>query len=105
MTVLLTGDPVCTVDESVVAIILLLSRLPDSAAAARPLPSAGADAKPPPPPPQPVAEPTVVPPEPVRDDAIKSASLDDLNKSSPLKPIFFEYDSSELTAGRRDGAQ
>ena len=49
-------------------------------------------------PPQPVAEPTVVPPEPLRDDAIKSASLDDLNKSSPLKPVFFEYDSSELSA-------
>ena len=52
----------------------------------------------PPAPPQPVAEPTVVPPEPVRDEAIASASLDDLNKSSPLKPAFFEYDSSELSA-------
>ena len=51
----------------------------------------------PPAPPQPVAEPTVVPPEPVRDDAISSASLDDLNRSSPLKPVFFEYDSSDLT--------
>ena len=50
-----------------------------------------------PPPPQPVAEPTVVPPEPVRDDAITSASLDDLNKSSPLKPVFFDYDSSDLS--------
>ena len=48
-------------------------------------------------PPQPVSEPTIVPPEPVRDDAIKSASLDDLNKSSPLKPVFFEYDSHELS--------
>jgi peptidoglycan-associated lipoprotein len=48
-------------------------------------------------PPEPVAEPTIVPPEPVRDDAISSASLDDLNKSSPLKPVFFELDSSELT--------
>ena len=44
-----------------------------------------------------VAEPTIVPPEPVRDDAIASASLDDLNRNSPLKPVFFEYDSSELT--------
>ncbi len=52
----------------------------------------------PPAPPQPVAEPIVVPPEPVRDEPIRSASLDDLNRSSPLKPIFFEYDSSELTA-------
>ena len=31
----------------------------------------------PPAPPQPVAEPTIVPPEPVRDDAIASASLDE----------------------------
>jgi peptidoglycan-associated lipoprotein len=33
----------------------------------------------------------------VRDDAIASASLDDLNRNSPLKPVFFEYDSDELT--------
>lgn len=52
----------------------------------------------PPAPPSPVAEPVVVPPEPVRDDAISSASLDDLNRNSPLKPVFFDYDSSELSA-------
>jgi peptidoglycan-associated lipoprotein len=50
----------------------------------------------PPSPPEPVAEPTVVPPEPVRDDAISSASLDDLNRNSPLKPVFFELDSSDV---------
>jgi peptidoglycan-associated lipoprotein len=44
-----------------------------------------------------VAEPTIVPPEPVRDDAIRSASLDDLNRNSPLKPVFFDYDSSDLS--------
>jgi peptidoglycan-associated lipoprotein len=54
----------------------------------------------PPAPPEPVREPVVVPPEPVRDEAISSASLDDLNRSSPLKPVFFLLDSSELT---RDG--
>jgi peptidoglycan-associated lipoprotein len=48
-------------------------------------------------PPEPVVEPAIVPPEPLRDDAIASASLDDLNKNSPLKPVFYEYDSSELT--------
>ena len=51
----------------------------------------------PPAPPEPVSEPTIVPPEPVRDDAISSASLDDLNKSSPLKPVYFELDSSDLS--------
>ena len=52
----------------------------------------------PPAPPQPVSEPVIVPPEPVPADAISSASLDDLNRNSPLQPIFFEYDSDEITA-------
>jgi len=52
----------------------------------------------PPAPPEPVAEPTIVPPEPVREDAIASASLDDLNRNSPLKPVFFELDKDELSA-------
>ena len=52
-------------------------------------------------PPEPVRERTVVPPEPVRDEAIASTSLDDLNRNSPLKPVFFEYDSSEITAEGR----
>jgi peptidoglycan-associated lipoprotein len=52
----------------------------------------------PPSPPEPVRLPTNVPPEPVREDSIASASLDDLNKNSPLKPVFFEYDSDELTS-------
>ena len=55
-------------------------------------------APPPPSPPSPVPAPTMVPPEPVREDAIASASLDDLNKNSPLKPVFFELDSDELTS-------
>ena len=52
----------------------------------------------PPSPPQPVAEPVIVPPEPVPADSISSASLDDLNRNSPLQPIFYEYDSSEVLA-------
>jgi peptidoglycan-associated lipoprotein len=51
----------------------------------------------PPQPPELVAEPTVVPPEPVRDDAISASSLDDLNRSTPLKPVFYDYDSAELS--------
>jgi len=62
-----------------------------------PPPSSGAASRPPAPP-EPVAEPTIVPQEPVRDERISSASLDDLNKNSPLKPAFFDLDSSELTA-------
>jgi peptidoglycan-associated lipoprotein len=63
-----------------------------------PPPGASAPTRPPSPP-EPVAEPTVVPPEPVRDDAIASGTLDDINRNSPLKPVYFDYDSSELNAG------
>ena len=52
----------------------------------------------PPAPPEPVSEPTLVPPEPVPAGDITSASLDDLNRNSPLKPIFFELDSDEIGA-------
>jgi peptidoglycan-associated lipoprotein len=48
-------------------------------------------------PPRPAEEPIPVPPEPVASDAISSASLDDLNRNSPLKPVFFELDSSDIT--------
>ncbi len=51
----------------------------------------------PPRPPDPVPEPVAVPPEPLRDAAIKSGSLDDLNRNSPLKPVFFDYDSADLS--------
>jgi len=66
---------------------------------ARPTPPPPTNAVPPrpPSPPEPVSEPTIVPPEPVRDDAISAASLDDLNKNSPLKPVYFELDSSDLS--------
>ena len=63
-----------------------------------PPPAGSGSASRPPAPPEPVSEPTIVPPEPVRDERISSASLDDLNRNSPLKPAFFEYDSSELTS-------
>ena len=49
-------------------------------------------------PPEPVREPTLVPPEPVRADMITSSTLDDLNRNSPLKPVFYDLDSSELSA-------
>ncbi len=72
---------------------------------ARPAPPPAATNTPAPPrppaPPEPVHEPTMVPPEPVRDDAISSASLDDLNKNSPLKPVFYELDSSDLSAANQ----
>jgi len=63
-----------------------------------PPPTSTAPGQRPPAPPEPVAEPTLVPPEPVAEDKIASASLDDLNRNSPLKPVFFALDSDELTA-------
>jgi peptidoglycan-associated lipoprotein len=53
----------------------------------------------PPDPPAPVREP--VPPEPVPSDDVSGRSLDDLNRDSPLRPVFFAYDSSDVDdAGR-----
>jgi peptidoglycan-associated lipoprotein len=76
------------------------SKTPPVARPAPPPPAAAVAAGPirPPAPPEPVAEPTIVPPEPVPSDSISSASLDDLNRSSPLKPVFYDYDSAELAA-------
>ena len=40
-------------------------------------------------------------PQPLADDSITNKSLDDLNRDSPLKPVFFGLDSAELDeAGR-----
>src|SRR5262245_1696041 len=64
-------------------------------AAPPPPPNTAANTRPPAPP-EPVNEPTIVPPEPVRDDRISSASLDDLNRNSPLKPVIFELDCDEI---------
>ena len=82
---------------SLAAAVACGGKKPPVARPAPPPPSSTTNASSrPPAPPEPVGEPTVVPPEPVRDDAISSASLDDLNKNSPLKPVFYELDSSEL---------
>lgn len=39
-----------------------------------------------------------VPPQPVSDDGVSNANLplDELNKNSPLKPVFFTVDSSDM---------
>ena len=83
---------------SLAAAVACHKKAPPVARPAPPPPTSTASTTParPPAPPEPVREP-VVPAEPVRDDAIASASLDDLNKNSPLKPVYFELDSSELS--------
>jgi len=50
------------------------------------------------PPPAPVSEPAPVPPVPVTDDAIGSKSLDDINRDSPLRPLFYGLDQAEVDA-------
>lgn len=69
---------------------------------ARPMPppaaTTGGPTGGPPPPPQPVSEPVLVPPEPIAEDSIAGKSLDDLNRDSPLKPLFFELDSADVSA-------
>ena len=68
---------------------------------ARPMPPPMVDpaTNPPPPPgpPQPVSEPVVVPPMPA-EDTIGTKSLDDLNRDSPLRPLFFPLDSSDVSS-------
>ncbi len=69
---------------------------------ARPMPppAVNAGGNPPPPtpePPRPVAEPILVPPMPA-EDTIGSKTLDDLNRDSPLRPLFFLLDASDVSA-------
>jgi peptidoglycan-associated lipoprotein len=44
--------------------------------------------------------PTPAPP-PIREETVSSSSLDDLNRNSPLKPVFFALDSSEIDSPAR----
>jgi peptidoglycan-associated lipoprotein len=74
------------------------TKTPPVARPTPPPPTGSAPAARPPSPPEPIVERPIVPPEPIREDRITSSSLDDLNRNSPLKPVFFDYDSSELTA-------
>jgi peptidoglycan-associated lipoprotein len=42
-----------------------------------------------------------MPAEPLPGDSVASRSLDDLNRDSPLQPVFFDYDSADVNdAGR-----
>ena len=46
-----------------------------------------------------------VPAQPIADDSISNRTLDDLNRNSPLKPVFFAVDSADLDeAGRATAA-
>lgn len=95
---------------SVIVIVLAMvagagcnRRRPPVAAPAPPPPAAAPTPTSPasPPPPTRVEEALPVPPEPVLEDTIANRSLDDLNRDSPLRPVFFALDSSDIDeAGR-----
>ena len=87
---------------SLAAAVACHKKAPPVARPAPPPPTTAAVPSSRPTPPEPVREPPSVPAEPVRDDAIASASLDDLNRNSPLKPVFYELDSSDVSpAGQK----
>ncbi len=64
-----------------------------------PPPTAVAPAKPPAPA-EPVKEPVMVPAAPITEDKMAAGSLDEINRNSPLKPVFFALDSADVV-GRR----
>jgi peptidoglycan-associated lipoprotein len=69
-------------------------------AAASPEPTLVTPARPPAPPAhakETVKEPAMAAPAPIVEDRISSASLDEINKNSPLKPVFFNFDQSEIS--------
>ncbi len=56
---------------------------------------------PPPAPPPPRPSPPVIEEE----DPFASSSLEDLNRESPLEPVFFDYDSSEISISGRSALE
>jgi peptidoglycan-associated lipoprotein len=108
----MTGESTMKSARSIATLLAVITAL-TAAACGKKSPPVARPMPPPPPvsstnptgrtpaPPEPAREPVSVPTEPMRDDAIASASLDDLNKNSLLKPVYFELDSSELSAANQ----
>ena len=88
----------------VVASLALAACAPKKPPVARPLPPpppTTPEAPPPPAPPAPIAEKPVVTPPPVVEDPMTTRSIDDLNRESPMRIVYFDYDSAELSAEGR----
>jgi len=86
---------------SVVAAGCARRQAPATGPAPPPTAPPGVTAPAPPAPPSRVEEALPVPPEPIAEDSIANRSLDELNRDSPLKPVFYPLDSAELDeAGR-----
>jgi len=67
----------------------------------RPTPTTTPTPARPPEPPQPVVEPVPVPPEPLAEEDLSGKDLDELNRESPLQPVFFGFDRAEVDAPAR----
>jgi len=52
----------------------------------------------PPAPAEPVREPVMVPTAPIAEDRVGAVTLDEINRNSPLKPVFFGYDQTDISA-------
>jgi peptidoglycan-associated lipoprotein len=54
-------------------------------------------------PPEPLVEPSLPSPEPAVEEspALDARTLDELNRDSPLQPVFFDFDSFEVSAAGR----
>jgi len=95
-----------SVSTNVVAVLVLLSlaaagcgkKQPVLAPAPPPVGATPPGVTPPrpPAPPQRVEESLPVPQEPLSEDSIANRSLDDLNRDSPFRPVYFPLDSSDL---------
>jgi peptidoglycan-associated lipoprotein len=88
----------------VVASLALAACAPKKPPVARPLPPpppTTPEAPPPPAPPAPIAEKPVVTAPPVVEDPLTSRSVDELNRDSPMRVAYFDYDSAELSAEAR----
>ena len=87
------------VGAMVVAALVTAGCAKKPAPVARPMPppatGGGESVVPPLPPPPPIVDPPVVTP-PVPTDTIGSRSLDDINRNSPLQPVYFALDSFEI---------
>ena len=81
----------------VVIIAACAKKIPPVPVTPQPEPPAVATTEPPAPPrPTRVEDNLPVPVQPVTEDAIDSRSLEDLNRNSPLRPVFFPLDAFEL---------
>ncbi len=82
----------------VMAIGACAKKVPPVARPTDPPPAAGDTLGRPPAPPEPVAEPTVVPPDPAFEDELASRDLDEINRNSPFQPLFYGYDQADVDA-------